>query len=143
MTLMDPKLSRLCLAGAALAAAFWSTGCVERQLSITSEPSGALVYLSDVEVGRTPLTVDFEWYGDYEVILRSDGYQTLQTNTKIDPPWYDIPPWDLVSQAFVPWTYYYRVNRHFTLEPLKLPDDQTLIDNALDLQQRNLEPVER
>jgi len=30
-----------------------SLGCVERRLMITSEPSGALVYLNDQEIGRT------------------------------------------------------------------------------------------
>src|SRR5436190_11289311 len=30
-------------------------GCVEQKLSVTSEPDGALVYLNNEEVGRTPL----------------------------------------------------------------------------------------
>ena len=43
------------------------TGCIERTISITSEPSGALVHLNDDEVGRTPLTVPFTFYGVYDV----------------------------------------------------------------------------
>ncbi len=43
------------------------TGCVERTISISSEPSGALVHLNDEEVGRTPLTVPFTFYGTYSV----------------------------------------------------------------------------
>ncbi|MEX0776779.1 MAG: PEGA domain-containing protein [Phycisphaeraceae bacterium] len=42
-------------------------GCVERTISITSEPSGALVHLNDEEVGRTPLIVPFTFYGVYDV----------------------------------------------------------------------------
>jgi len=113
------------LVGAGLA------GCVERRLTITSEPAGALVYFADEEIGRTPLTVDFTWYGDREVILRMAGYRTLQTHTVIGPPWYDIPPWDLISQAFVPWTYHYRVDRHYELEPLTVPPADELIDRAV------------
>ena len=116
-------------------------GCVERQWTITSEPAGALVYLSDEEVGRTPVTVPFTWYGDYEVILRLDGYTTLQTHANILPPIYDIPPWDLISQAAVPWTYRYHVHRHYTLAPLAHPDDETLIRSALELRARNSQPV--
>lgn len=139
------------LAAAVLATAL--AGCVDRKLTITSEPSGALVYVSDVEVGRTPVTVPFTWYGDYEIILRPAGageegpstqpapYGTLRTHTWILPPAYDVPPWDLISQAFVPWTYHYHVHRHFVLPPLELPPDEQLIENAQQLQQRNLEDV--
>jgi len=116
-------------------------GCVERQLSITSDPAGALVFLADEEIGRTPLTVDFTWYGDYEVILRQDGYKTLKTHTQITPPVYDIPPWDLVSQAFVPWTYRYHVQRHYTMDPLALPDNEDLIRRAEELQARMGSPA--
>ncbi len=119
------------------------TGCVERRLEITSEPAGAMVFLADEPIGRTPLTVPFTWYGDYEVILRLDNHQALQTHAQINAPWYDIPPWDLVSQAMVPWTYHYNVTRHYQLEPLTQPTDRQLIDRATQLQQRNLEPVEK
>jgi hypothetical protein len=34
-------------------AAVLLAGCVEREMLVTSEPAGAIVYVSDVEVGRT------------------------------------------------------------------------------------------
>ncbi len=124
--------TRLVVAVLALSAL---AGCVERELTITSEPSGALVYLSEVEVGRTPLTVPFTWYGDYEVILRREGYETLKTHTEIDAPLYDTFPIDFVSQALVPWTYHYRVSRHFELSPQTPIPDDVLIQNALELRE--------
>ncbi len=42
-------------------------GCVERTVTITSEPDNALVYLNDEEIGRTPVTVSFTFYGVYDV----------------------------------------------------------------------------
>lgn len=48
------------------------TACVERTISITSTPSGALVHLNDQEVGRTPLTVPFTYYGVYDVRLEHE-----------------------------------------------------------------------
>ena len=57
-------------------------GCVERTIKITSQPSGALVYLNDEEVGRTPTEVRFTFYGDYSVILRKEGHETLNTRRK-------------------------------------------------------------
>lgn len=56
----------------AMACMLASVGCVERTITITSEPSGALVHLNDEEVGRTPLTVPFTFYGVYDVRLEMD-----------------------------------------------------------------------
>ena len=123
---------------AATIAAILLPGCVERRLSITSDPPGALVYFADDEIGRTPLTVPFEFYGDREVILRLTGYQTLETHAWLAPPIYDIPPWDLISQALVPWTFHHQVARHYTLRPLALPTDTELIDRAMELKAENL-----
>ncbi len=113
-----------------LLAAMLLSGCVERELTITSDPAGALVYLADDEIGRTPLTVPFTWYGDREVILRLRGYDTLSTHANITPPLYDIFPWDIISQAMVPWTYHYRTSRHYDLTPQVLPSDSALIKRA-------------
>jgi hypothetical protein len=75
------------------------TGCATRTLDITSEPSGALVFLNGTEVGRTPMRYDFLWYGDYDVILRRDGYETIKTHRKINAPLMFIPPIDLIGEA--------------------------------------------
>jgi hypothetical protein len=79
-------------------------GCVEREMTITSEPSDALVFVSGQEVGRTPVTIPFTWYGDYDIILRKEGCKTLTTHAKLDPPIYEIIPFDLLSEL-APWTY--------------------------------------
>ena len=93
-------------------------GCVERELVITSEPSGALVYISDVEVGRTPLRHPFTWYGDYDIILRMDGWETLKTHRNLRMPAYEVPPADLFSHL-APWTYHDTRYLHFKLEKQK------------------------
>lgn len=146
---MTTKSVRILMVVALLGVSMFLAGCVERELTITSEPSGALVYVSNVEVGRTPVKVPFTWYGDYEIVLRMPEpvngvqYDTLKTNTPICPPIYDIPPWDLISQALVPWTYHYQVTRNYVLKPYEPPTDQQLLNNALQLQQRNLESVQK
>jgi hypothetical protein len=117
-------------------------GCVERKMTITSEPAGALVRVSDVEVGRTPVTVPFTWDGDYEFILRQEGYKTLVTHAKITPPWYEIPGIDLFSET-APWTYHDQRYMHFTMEKLVQPTDEQLIKNADELKKKALEPVQR
>ena len=61
----------------ALAVLAGLTGCVRRTIRITTEPPHALVYLNDQEIGRSAVTTDFIWYGDYDVIVRKEGYKTL------------------------------------------------------------------
>ncbi len=74
------------------------SGCAQRTLDISSEPSGALVYLNGEEVGRTPMRVDIDDYGDYDVVLRKEGYQTLKTHQRLKTPLHMLPPFDLVSE---------------------------------------------
>jgi hypothetical protein len=119
-------------------------GCVERELVITSEPSGAVVWVSDVEVGRTPLRMPFTWYGDYEFILRHEGtdtqqYDTLKTNAHLLPQVYEWPPLDLLSQM-APWTYRDVRYLHFELPPASPPTDEQLLQRAGELREENLQP---
>jgi len=72
-------------------------GCNRRTIEIGSEPGGALVRLNDVEVGRTPLEVDFTYYGVYDVRLSADGYMPLATSAEAVAPWYEYPGPDLVT----------------------------------------------
>jgi hypothetical protein len=48
-------------------------GCIRRSITITSQPAGALVWLNDEEIGRTPVTVPFTYYGVYDVRLEHEG----------------------------------------------------------------------
>jgi hypothetical protein len=119
---------RLILAMAALLAA--GVGCVERKLTITSEPPGAIVTISDVEVGRTPVTIPFTWYADYEIILRREGgYETLKTHADLKAPAYEVAPIDLFSEL-APWTYKDHRYLHYSLTKATEPTDQELIDRA-------------
>ena len=113
-------------------------GCVERELNITSEPAGALVTVSDRELGRTPLTVPFTWYGDYDVRLQLEGHETLKTHAEINRPWYEIPPLDLFSHI-APWTYHDKRFLHYELPALKQASDDDLIKRADALRQRTNE----
>ncbi|MEM1165400.1 MAG: PEGA domain-containing protein [Planctomycetota bacterium] len=78
------------------------TGCQHtRRIRVTSEPTGALVHLNDVEVGRTPLEVDFTYFGTYDVRLSKAGYEPLRTTAVARPRLHDQPVLDL-GALFVP-----------------------------------------
>ena len=76
-------------------------GCVgvRRELTVESEPAGALVYLNGEEVGRTPLTYPFLYYGTMDVKLRKEGYETLEDRPRVWAPFWQIPPLDLITEA--------------------------------------------
>ncbi|MCP4263659.1 MAG: PEGA domain-containing protein, partial [Planctomycetes bacterium] len=59
------KNGSLALLVISLSVSLLLSGCVERKLTINTEPQGALVILNDEEIGTSPVTVSFEWYGDY------------------------------------------------------------------------------
>ena len=121
-TFTAPALAALLCAAATLLA----PGCARRTISITSEPPGALVWINDQEVGRTPVSTDFRYYGTYDVRLRLNGYEPLRTSAKADAPLYEFPPIDLAAEAAGTET---RVHWHFVLQPAV---ESTLSGEALD-----------
>lgn len=121
-----------------LFAAVFIGGCVERQWTITSEPEGAVVYVSGVEKGRTPVTIDFTWYGDYELVFRKEGYETLRTNAKIDAPWFEWPGVDLFSEM-APWTYHDRRETMHLLQRRRQPNTGELINRAKEMEKETRE----
>ena len=53
-------------------------------ISITSSPSGAKVFLNGVEKGTTPLRLSNVTYGTYEVNLIANGYYSYRTSFNIN-----------------------------------------------------------
>jgi hypothetical protein len=102
-------------------------GCVERRLTIRSNPPGALVYVDDYEVGITPVSTSFIYYGTRKIRLVKDGYETLTVMQSIPPPWYEYVPLDFVSENFVPGQIRDQRFLDFQLKPQMLvPTDQLL-----------------
>ena len=124
----------------ALALMVAGPGCVRRTITITTEPPTALVYLNDQEVGRSAVTVDFLWYGDYDVTIRREGCKTLHTNWDVEPPWYQVMPFDFFAEVLWPGHLHDRHSRHFVLEPAELPAKEELVERALETRDRALDP---
>jgi hypothetical protein len=115
------------------------SGCVRRTIRITTEPPNALVFLNDQEIGRSEVSTDFLWYGDYDVIIRKEGRQTLHTNWVIKPPWYQIVPIDFFAEVLWPGQIHDVRRRHFVLEPQELPMTDELIGRAEETRTRALD----
>ena len=97
------------------------TGCVHRRVTINSNPAGALVRIDGKDIGYTPASVDYTWYGTREVQLLKDGYETQTQFIKIGTPWYQRFPLDFISDNFL--GTHVRDHRRFdlTMQP-KQPD---------------------
>ncbi|HWB18767.1 MAG TPA: PEGA domain-containing protein, partial [Phycisphaerales bacterium] len=115
----------------ALSAAIAMTGCVERTVHITSEPQGALVWVNDREIGRTPVSFDFLYYGVYDVRLVKEGYEPLLTSGDAEAPLYETVPVDLLSEL-APVDIHSDINWHYVLQP-RNDDPHALLQRAEDL----------
>ncbi|MHC4927496.1 MAG: PEGA domain-containing protein [Planctomycetota bacterium] len=111
-------------------------GCVERKLTVVSEPEGAIVWLNDEEVGTTPVTVNFNWYGDYYVRLEKDGYAILNTHRELDRPAHDYFPLDFFAQVLTPKRIVDETIWTFDLQPYKPASHDELVKGATAMQKK-------
>jgi hypothetical protein len=120
------------MALAMLALLALAPGCVYRRLTIRSNPPGAIVEVNGKRIGTSPASMDFTYYGTYDIKITHPGYETLTVKQPVAPPWYQIPPLDAVSDNLLPFQV---TNRHdFTWNLTPLPpeafDDNRLRDRG-------------
>lgn len=106
-------------------------GCVQRMITVTSSPGGALVYLNDEEVGRTPVSVSHLFYGVYDVRLELDDHKPLWTRRTAEAPWWEAPGPDLFAEM-VPGLKVAQA-WHFDLEPAGEADLEALEARAREM----------
>ena len=115
------------------------TGCVERRLTINTNPAGALIELNDEEIGTSPVTVSFNWYGDYNIRATKAGYATLATNRVLKRPMHDRPPFDFIAEVLNPKKIVDSYEWTFDLAPMQTPERDDLIKDAINLQKDALQ----
>lgn len=86
-------------------------------------------------IGITPCSTDYTYYGKRNIQLIRDGYETLNDSRWILPPWYEIPPLDVVTENVIP--YELRDERiiDYQLMPQKVVPTQQLLGRAENLRQ--------
>ena len=111
-------------------------GCVERRLTINTSPQGALVTLNDEEIGLSPVTTTFNWYGDYNVRIAKQGYETLKTHRRLKAPWYDKFPFDFFAQVLNPKRIVDSYEWDFEMQQKIPKTSQELIQQATELKKQ-------
>ena len=111
--------------GLLLAAA--PAGCVERRYTIRTDPPGALVIVNQEELGVSPVSKSFTFYGDRDVQIVKEGYQTQRFVQPIKAPWWDNVITEFFTENIVPITL--RDEREFTygLAPATSPAASDLL----------------
>jgi hypothetical protein len=120
---------------AAMVVLLLPTGCVRRRLNVRSNPPGALVFIDNQQIGTTPCSVDFIYYGTREIRLVKPGFETLTVNQPIPMPWYQIPPIDFVSENLVPMRIMDHRTVSFDMQPQIVVPTEQLLDRANHLRQ--------
>lgn len=96
-------------------------GCMHRRMTITSDPPGAMVYIDNHEIGQTPISHDFTYYGTRKFRLEMDGYETVNELREIKPPWYQVPPLDFFSDNLAGRDIH--DHRYFNFQLRRLPEE--------------------
>jgi hypothetical protein len=106
------------------------TGCVERRYTIRTNPPGALVVVNGEEIGRTPVSRSFTYYGDRDINLMLDGYQTQRIKQPVAAPWYDNLATEFFSENVVPFTIRDERELSYTMTPATIPPTNDLLGRA-------------
>lgn len=115
-----------------------ATGCVSRRMTIHSNPPGALVLLDGKEIGYTPCSADFLYYGTREVTLIKDGYETLTVMQPVKAPWYQTPGIDFFSDNLALHNITDRHDFQYAMQPRALPSNRDVLDRAQQLRSNAL-----
>ena len=106
------------------------SGCVERKLTIVTEPPAAIVWLNDEEIGTTPVTVNFNWYGDYNVRIEKPGHEIVNTHRLLERPAHDRFPLDFFAEVIWPGTIKDAYTWTFDLELYQQASAAELIEQS-------------
>ncbi len=107
-----------------------ATGCVRRRMTVRSNPPGAMVYIDNQQIGPTPVSTGFTYYGTRNITLVKDGYETLNVKHNFDRPWYQTPGIDFVSENLTPGEIRDDRLLDFTLVPQRMVPTEEVWANA-------------
>ena len=124
------RLARSGLVGMLALGCLLSSGCVRRRMTVVSNPPGGLVYIDNQEIGVTPVSTPFTYYGTREVQVVRDGYETVKQLNRVERPWYQYPPVDFFVENLWPWEIRDERIIEMELTPQRIVPTQELLDRA-------------
>ncbi|MCD0462180.1 PEGA domain-containing protein [Roseiconus lacunae] len=106
------------------------TGCVRRRMTVRTNPPGAMVSVDNQVIGSSPAATPFTYYATREFRIEADGYETETIRRRFNPPWYQWPGIDFITETL--WPGELRDERiiDVTLRPRVQPPDEEVISRA-------------
>ncbi len=129
--MLNKKNTNIILTVAITLAVLFLSGCVERKLTINTVPPGALVELNDEEIGTSPVTGSFKWYGDYNIRASKKGYEILQTHRLLEQTFHDKFPFDFFYGVLWPGRIVDEHEWTFQLKQYTPPNRDELIKQSI------------
>jgi hypothetical protein len=99
-------------------------------MTVKSNPVGATVYLDGKDIGRTPLSTNFDHYGKREFRLVKQGYETKTELRAVRAPWYQWVGLDFVSEVLLPGKLTDHKYYEFELQPEKIEPRSEIVGRA-------------
>ena len=105
-------------------------GCVRRRLLVRTNPPGATVSVDNQIIGTSPAASSFVYYGTREIRIEKDGFRTETIRREIEPPWYQYPGLDFISETL--WPGELRDQRIIDVElvPKTIPATENVLERA-------------
>ena len=110
-----------------------SPGCISRRMTLVTNPPGAMVLLEGREIGYSPASADFTYYGTRQVTMIKDGYETRTEYVTVPAPWYQWPVIEFFADNFSPRRVTDRRMYSFDLQPKQMVSDDELRSRARQL----------
>lgn len=91
------------------------------------------MYVDDQPIGQTPVSTPFTYYGTRKIQLVKDNFETLTVKQTFNPPWYELPVLEFISENLIP--YEFRDERvvDFQMIPQVIVPTERLLENAQQL----------
>lgn len=99
-------------------------------MTIRSYPAGAQVFVDDREIGTTPCSTSYVYYGKRNVMLVKDGYKTERLVHQFTVPWYEYVPLDFINENLNPYEIRDERTINVTLTPEENVPSEQLLERA-------------
>jgi len=102
-------------------------------MTVRTNVPGARVAVDNREIGVTPVSFPFTYYGGRDFVVSKSGYQTVRAQRNFRIPWYEFPGLDFIAENVWPWEIRDERVVDFELIPAPPTDARQLVDRGEDL----------
>ena len=88
------------------------------------------MYIDDQEIGTSPVSTSFVYYGTRKIQVVKDGFETQTVMQRVKAPWYQIPGIDFVAENLYPREIRDERIVEIEMEPQRIVSTQELLSRG-------------